>query len=70
MQIAKWARPFTDPSSSEYKEEIKAIMKQRLADIESGKRKALTQLGNMRLSVPTDQLLRRVLDAMDGKMPQ
>lgn len=70
MQIAKWARPFTDPSSSEYKEEIKAIMKQRLADIESGKRKALTQMGNMRLSVPTDQLLRRVLDAMDGKMPQ
>lgn len=71
MQIAKWARPFSDPSAdAKYKDEMRAIMKQRIADIESGKRQAMNKIGNMILSVPTDVLLRRVLDAFDGKMPQ
>ncbi len=71
MQIAKWARPFSDPSAdAKDKDEMRKIMKQRIADIESGKRQAMNRVGNMRLSVPTDELLRRVLDAFDGKMPQ
>lgn len=71
MQIAKWARPFADPSAdAKYKDEMRTIMKQRIADIESGKRQAMNKIGNMILSVPTDVLLRRVLDAFDGKMPQ
>lgn len=70
MQIAKWAKPFSDPASAgANKDEMKAIMKQRIADIESGKRQAMRKVGNMTLSVPTDQLLRMLLNAFDGKMP-
>lgn len=71
MTIAKWARAFSAPGADpKYKDEMRNIMKQRLADIESGKRQAMRQIGNMRLSVPTDELLRKVLEAFDGKMPQ
>lgn len=71
MQIAKWARAFSAPDvDPKLKDEMRKIMQQRLKDIESGKRAAMNRIGNMRLSVPTDQLLRRVLEAMDGKMPE
>jgi hypothetical protein len=29
----------------------------------------MTTIGNMKLSRPTDELLRMLVDAMDGKMP-
>ena len=48
---------------------MKEILLQRLADIKDGKRKPQTTVGNMRLSRPTDDLLRMIIDAMDGKMP-
>lgn len=71
MQIAKWARPFSAPDADpKCKNEMRKIMQQRIKDIESGKRTAMKTIGNMRLSVPTDELLRRVLDAFDGKMPE
>lgn len=71
MQIAKWARAFSAPNADpKMKDEMRKIMQQRLKDIESGKRAAMNRVGNMRLSVPTDELLRRVLEAFDGKMPQ
>lgn len=70
MQIARWAKPFSEPTAdAKYKQQMKEIMQQRLADIQSGKRQAQTRVGNMKLSRPTDDLLRMIIDAMDGKMP-
>lgn len=69
MQLARWAKPFTQQTDKKYVTQMQDILRQRLADIKAGKRKAQTQVGNMRLSRPTDDLLRMVIDAMDGKMP-
>ena len=71
MQLAQWTKPFSAPDADpKLKAEIKKILQKRIKDIESGKRKAQTQVGNMRLSRPTDDLLRMIVDALDGKMPQ
>lgn len=71
MQLAQWTKLFSTPDADKkQKEEMKKILKKRIADIESGKRQAATQVGNMRLSRPTDDLLRMIVDALDGKMPQ
>jgi len=71
MQLAQWTKLFSAPDAdNKQKEEMKKILKKRIADIESGKRQAATQVGNMRLSRPTDDLLRMIVDALDGKMPQ
>jgi len=71
MQLAQWTKLFSAPDAdNKQKEEMKNILKKRIADIESGKRQAATQVGNMRLSRPTDDLLRMIVDALDGKMPQ
>ena len=70
MQLARWTRPFQGPNADpELKQQMKAILQQRLDDIRSGKRQAQNTVGNMRLSRPTDQLLEMILNAMDGKMP-
>lgn len=70
MQLARWVKPFSSPTDqSPQKAEMKKILQQRLADIRAGKRQPMTGMGNMRFSTPTDQLLERVIDAMDGKMP-
>jgi hypothetical protein len=70
MQLANWVKPFTPDTDPKLKEQMKDILRQRLSDIEAGKRKPQTTVGNMRLSRPTDDLLRILIDAMDGKMPQ
>lgn len=70
MQLARWARPFSSPTdNSAEKAEMKALLQQRLDDLRAGKRQPMTRVGNMRLSVPTDVLISKVIDAMDGKMP-
>lgn len=70
MQLAQWTRPFTGPQvDAKYRNQMKAILQQRLDDIKAGKRQASNMAGNMRLSRPTDDLLRMIIDAMDGKMP-
>ena len=71
MQLARWVRPFSGPNANpQHKEEMKAILRQRLDEIAAGKRQPMNTIGNMRLSRPTDDLLRVLIDAMDGKMPQ
>lgn len=70
MQLAQWTKPFTPESDAKYKQQMKAILQQRLDDIRAGKRQPMTTTGNMRLSKPTDQLLEMIINAMDGKMPQ
>ncbi len=70
MQLANWVKPFTPGTDPQLKEQMKDILRQRLADISAGKRKPQTTVGNMRLSRPTDDLLRMLIDALDGKMPQ
>lgn len=70
MQLANWVKPFADPwVGKNYKEEMKGILLDRIADIKSGKRKAQNKVGNMMLSRPTDELLGMLVDALDGKMP-
>lgn len=71
MQLAQWTKPFSNPNADKVqKEEMKKILKARIAEIEAGKRQAQTMVGNMKLSRPTDDLLRMIVDALDGKMPQ
>ncbi|MBR6198225.1 MAG: thioredoxin family protein [Bacteroidaceae bacterium] len=71
MQLANWAKPFADPSApAKQKAQMKKILQKRVDEIESGKRQAKTQLGNMRLSRSTGELLKAIIDAFDGKMPQ
>lgn len=70
MQLARWTNPFAQPGIDEAaKEQMKGILRQRVEDIRSGKRKAQTTVGNMRLARPTDELLLMLIDAIDGKMP-
>jgi hypothetical protein len=70
MQLAQWTKLFSDPSvGKEYREEMKKILRKRIDEIEAGKRTAQNQVGNMKLSRPTDELLRMIIDALDGKMP-
>ena len=70
MQLAQWTKPFSSPQvDAKYRNQMKAILLQRLDDIKAGKRQASNMAGNMRLSRPTDELLRMIVDALDGKMP-
>lgn len=70
MQLAQWTKPFAGPKADKkQKEKMKKILKQRIKDIEDGKRQPQTMVGNMKLSRPTDELLRMIIDALDGKMP-
>ena len=69
MQLARWTKPIQPTTEQKYKEMMKAILRQRLDDIKAGKRKAQNQVGNMRLSRPTDELLQMIINALDGKMP-
>ena len=58
MALANWVKPFHGPQiSQEQKNKMAAILRTRVAEIKSGKRKAQTGVGNMRLSRPTDELL-------------
>lgn len=72
MQLANWAKPFagTGEEAAPYREEMKAILRQRVEEVKQGKRESQRTVGNLRLSRPTDQLLLMVIDALDGKMPQ
>ena len=70
MQLAQWTKPFSSPQvDAKYRNQMKAILLQRLDEIKAGKRQASNMAGNMRLSRPTDELLRMIVDALDGKMP-
>jgi len=70
MQLANWVKPFAGPEvDQKYKDEMKAILLARLDEIKAGKRQPMNQIGNMRLSRPTDELLSMIVDALDGKMP-
>ena len=70
MQLARWTKPFSEPTAdAKGKEQMKKILQKRLDDIKAGKRQAMTSIGNMHLSKPTDQLLEMLIAALDGKMP-
>lgn len=62
MTLAQWIKPFMEPTvDPALKAVVRKILEQRIADIDSGKRKAMTQVGNMQLSVNTRELLQRIL---------
>lgn len=70
MQLARWTKPITPDTEQKYKDMMKAVLNHRLDEIRAGKRQAQNRVGNMMLSRPTDDLLRMIIDAIDGKMPQ
>ncbi|MBQ8463860.1 MAG: thioredoxin family protein [Prevotella sp.] len=70
MQLAQWTKPFTPQVDAKYRDQMKAILQQRVDDIKAGKRQSQSTAGNMRLSRPTDELLVMLINAMDGKLPQ
>lgn len=71
MQLANWVKPFSDPSvKQEHKDAMKKILNNRISEIRSGKREAMNKIGNMKLSIPTDQLLEKLVGVLEGKMPQ
>ena len=72
MTLANWAKPFAAPGVDEAaKKEMIEVLRTRVADIEAGKRQAQTTVGNMRLSRPTDELLRMIIQTMEtGQVPQ
>lgn len=58
----QWVKPFMEPTADPAQKAIvRKILEQRIADIDAGKRKAMTQVGNMQLSVSTRDLLQRIL---------
>ena len=71
MTLANWAKPFSVPGADETAKALMIeVLRGRVADIEAGKREAQTQIGNMRLSRPTDDLLRMIIQTMEtGKLP-
>lgn len=71
MTLANWAKPFSAPGvDEEAKRRMIGVLRGRVAEIEAGKRQGQTTLGNMRLSRPTDELLRMIIETMEtGKLP-
>ena len=71
MTLANWVKPFSAPDTDETaKKKMIQILRTRVSDIEAGKRQPQTTLGNMKLSRPTDDLLRTLIDVLEtGKMP-
>ncbi|MBQ2434817.1 MAG: thioredoxin family protein [Bacteroidaceae bacterium] len=71
MTLANWAKPFSAPGVNEdAKKRMIAVLRSRVAEIEAGNRQPQTQLGNMRLSRPTDELLRMIIQVMEtGQVP-
>ena len=70
MQLAKWAKPFSGANATDkQKKQMKSILANRIKEIKSGKRQAMTKIGNMILSRPTDDLLSVIIKAIDGEMP-
>lgn len=66
MTLARWARPFADPTIDKAeKQKMIDILRARLAEIEAGKREPQTRMGNMILSRPTDELLRKLIEALE-----
>lgn len=45
------------------------ILRNRIAEIEAGKRQPQTRMGNMILSKPTDELLRNLVDVLEKGLP-
>ena len=72
MTLANWAKPFSIPGADETaKAMMIELLRERVADIESGKRQAQTRVGNMKLSRPTDDLLRMIIQTMEtGELPR
>ena len=72
MTLANWAKPFSIPGADETaKTMMIELLRERVADIESGKRQAQTRVGNMKLSRPTDDLLRMIIQTMEtGELPR
>lgn len=65
MQLARWTSPFASPGADpSAKEQMSAILQQRIEEIRAGKRQPQTTVGNMRLSRPTDELLTMLVDAL------
>lgn len=71
MTLANWAKPFSVPGADEKAKALMIeVLRERVADIEAGKREAQTKVGNMKLSRPTDELLRMIIQTMEtGKLP-
>lgn len=71
MTLANWAKPFAAPDVDvEAKKQMIEVLRVRVAEIEAGKRKGQTTVGNMKLSRPTDELLRMIIQTMEtGKVP-
>lgn len=71
MTLANWAKPFSVPGADETAKALMIeVLRERVADIEAGKREAQTKVGNMKLSRPTDELLRMIIQTMEtGKLP-
>lgn len=71
MTLANWAKPFSVPGADETaKAQMIEVLRGRVAEIESGKRQGQNKVGNMKLSRPTDDLLRMIIQTMEtGKLP-
>ena len=71
MTLANWAKPFSIPGADETaKTQMIEVLRNRVAEIESGKRQGQNKVGNMKLSRPTDELLRMIIQTMEtGKLP-
>lgn len=62
MTLAQWVKPFLEQSADPtLKAGARKMLEQRIADIDAGKRKPMTKVGNMLLSVNTRELLQRIL---------
>lgn len=71
MTLANWAKPFAAPGvDEEAKKQMIEVLRGRVAEIEAGKRQGQSTLGNMKLSRPTDELLRMIIQTMEtGQLP-
>lgn len=67
MTLARWVQPFAKANAgNEAKQKMIGVLRTRVEDIESGKRKAQTRIGNMILSKPTDELLKQLIGMLEN----
>lgn len=68
LMLCKWCSPIAKECQDEApKQAAKKLLKQRIEDLQSGKRQPQTKQGNMILSGNLDRAMQMLIDSLDGK---
>lgn len=68
LTLCKWCSPVVKNCREEMpRKEVLALLQQRVADLEAGRRTSQTQMGNMKLSGNMKKAMEMLIDVLNGK---